>query len=89
MAPHPRSNDGDLARDSNDGSPSALGLHQPHAHAFRLLKRSAHVGVAGMGDMTGIVLLAGLKAPGRKPEVGSDGARTLETGRIVDCGFEA
>jgi hypothetical protein len=87
--PHAMKHDGNLAGDSNDGSPPALGLHQPHApglqaapgnrpHQHRVsgcIERRPHVSVAGMGDTAGIVLLAGLEAPRRQSEVGSNGAR--------------
>jgi hypothetical protein len=101
--PHPMKHDGNLAGDSDDGSSPSLGLHQPHApclqaapgnrpHQHRVggcIERRPHVGVAGMGDPAGIVLLAGLEASRRQPEVSADSARALEAGGIVDCGLEA
>ena len=101
--PHPMKHDGNLAGDSDDGSPPSLGLHQPHApclqaapgnrpHQHRVggcIERRPHVGVAGMGDPAGIVLLAGLEASRRQPEVSADSARAFEAGGIVNCRLEA
>ena len=103
VRPHAVQDDSKFSGDGDDGASPALGLHQPHAPGFEArpgdrahehgvggrVEGGAHVGVAGVGDAAGIVLLAGLEASGRQAEVGADGARAPEAGGIVDSGLEA
>src|SRR5687767_8405022 len=70
--------DGDLRAMATMARRRPLVVISPTPQAFRLDQ-----------VIRAVVLLAGLEAPRRQPEVGLDGARALEAGRMIDRRLEA